>query len=180
MQIAAAVFFAVTILLCSGCSTWKRLRGDSAAQSETRIAPVLAERVLRLKGAKAEEGVVRIDRLQFQQCAFGQKPTARVCVGDAVSMNHFRADDYCKRLNLENQRWRLPTREELEGILLSEQPFVPLTDPEIFPGTPAMMFWTGSAFHGANSSFWTVDFHDGRSRGETIFKNAYVRCVSES
>lgn len=169
----------VMSLFFSSCATLNRARGVTPGSNPTGIPVVAtAPETLRLKNAKAEDGIVQIDKIHYQQCTSGQQPTARICTGKPISMNHFRAGDYCERLSLGNQRWRLPTRTELESILLKDQYFVPLTDPEAFPATPPTAYWTGSSFHGGNSSFWTVDFQDGHSRGETIFKNAYVRCVS--
>lgn len=154
--------------------------GARSGTSADSPAPKSVADTQRLKGAQKQDGIVLLSGLRFQQCTAGQDSTLRVCTGDAVSMNHFRADDYCRRLSLGNQRWRLPTRSELKSILLTGQDFAPLTDPDVFPGTKPMMYWTGDPFHGANSAFWTVDFLDGRTRGEEIFKNAYVRCVSGS
>lgn len=151
-------------------ATSKNVNGATTTASEQKIAE-----------AEAADGIVTLngeDGLRFQQCSYGQRPQVGVCLGDALSLNHFRAQDYCKRLQLGNLRWRLPDREELSRILLKEQSFLPLTDAQLFPRTPSQAFWTRDNFNGSNGSFWTVDFRDGQIRGERIFKNAYVRCTS--
>jgi hypothetical protein len=132
----------------------------------------------RLDKAKAENGVVTLAGLLFQQCSSGQESQLNVCTGTAVSMNHFRAQDYCERLALGNRRWRLPTRAELETLLLKDRPYIPLTDPTVFPATAAQAYWTASDFHGSDHSYWVVDFQRGKSVGKDIFKSAYVRCVT--
>lgn len=172
--VSAACVVSLTAAQCLSTSPEKA----AAAEQKNTNAPGQ-----KIADAKAADGIVVLAggpaaELRFQQCSHGQRPQMNVCLGDAVSMNHFRAQDYCERLQLGNLRWRLPDRAELERILLKEQPFLPLTDQQLFPRTPSQAFWTRDNFNGANSSFWTVDFRDGQVRGERIFKNAYVRCTS--
>ena len=103
------------------------------------------DETLHLDGAKFASGIVEYANLRYQQCSHGQTPRSDVCVGEAVSVNHFRARRVCEDLRLGNLRWRLPAREELEALLLKNQSFVPLTDPRAFPRPRAVNYWTDSA-----------------------------------
>ena len=55
--------------------------------------------------------------------------------------------------------WRLPTKEELQGILASSGS--PIIDTTWFPNTQANLYWTSSPFVGLSYSAWDVHFGDG-------------------
>ena len=55
--------------------------------------------------------------------------------------------------------WRLPTKDELQGILASSG--IPLIDTTWFPNTQASFYWSSSPYVGDFYGAWVVDFYDG-------------------
>ena len=81
--------------------------------------------------------------------------------------------------------YRLPTMKELL-TLVDEQPhqeyedggLVSITiDPNAFPSTPAVPFWTGSGVAGDSTMAWTVDFSTGVAEPHAKIESHPVRCV---
>ena len=74
--------------------------------------------------------------------------------------------------------WRLPTPEELEGLLDSS---VPVPGPRIprsaFPGAKAGRYWTGTAYAPDSSKAWAVDFAVGESGPQDKAQRLYFRAV---
>ena len=65
--------------------------------------------------------------------------------------------------------WRMPTKEELQGILASSGS--PRIDTTWFPNTQATLYWSSSPYVGYNNGAWYVDFYVGGVNG-------YYRYVS--
>ena len=55
--------------------------------------------------------------------------------------------------------WRMPTKEELQGILASSG--IPQIDTTWFPNTQASWYWTSSPYVGSSGYAWYVYFHYG-------------------
>ncbi len=97
-------------------------------------------------------------------------------LGDSCS--HDEAIRYCQQLVLGDQRWRLPSRIELESLLDLTQSTIAI-DPTFFPGTDREPYWSITpelvpAFAG---STWRVSFQLRWSTAEPRASAAPVRCV---
>ena len=72
--------------------------------------------------------------------------------------------------------WRLPTKEELEGILASSGS--PRIDTTWFPNTQqASNYWTSSPYVGNSGFAWYVDFSNGYVNFSVRYNHSYVRLV---
>ena len=56
--------------------------------------------------------------------------------------------------------WRMPTLKELEGIA-DQGRFSPAIDPDYFPNTSALQFWSGSPYVLNSSQAWLILFNYG-------------------
>ena len=74
--------------------------------------------------------------------------------------------------------WRLPTKEELEGILASSGS--PRIDTTWFPNTQANFYWSSSPNVGYSNSAWGVNFSDGNVNGYYRYRGYAVRLVRAS
>jgi hypothetical protein len=85
---------------------------------------------------------------------------------------------YCTGLMLGGGNWRLPSRIELLS-LVDFTNATPAMDPQTFSGAPADGFWSSSAFIGARSSAWGVNFgfHDGFVFTDDVSQPHRARCV---
>ena len=70
--------------------------------------------------------------------------------------------------------WRLPTKEELQGILASSGS--PKIDTEWFPNTQANFYWSSSSWSNVYG-MWVVDFDTGSSGFGSRVNGNYVRLV---
>jgi hypothetical protein len=71
--------------------------------------------------------------------------------------------------------WRLPTREELLGLVERRGP--PTIDPDAFPGTYAEGYWTGSSAPDQRYHVYVVSFATGEAVGRFVGNEARTRCV---
>ena len=94
---------------------------------------------------------------------------------DGKDYNWKQAKSYCARLKLAAGGWRLPSKEELEGIV--EKDKRPSIDGIAFPNTPTEYFWTSMAYQASASYAWAVDFSYGSSGNNDITYVQRVRCV---
>lgn len=60
--------------------------------------------------------------------------------------------------------WRLPSRKELLSIVDSGR-YSPSIDPDYFPNTPSLNFWSASPYASNSSSAWSVAFGSGNPYG---------------
>lgn len=86
------------------------------------------------------------------------------------------AKDYCKVLDLDGGGWRLPTHNELSGIVdLSRAN--PAIDTVAFPWTPSETFWTSTPYAEHAETAWYVDFRRGAASGFRVDSTNRVRCA---
>ena len=71
--------------------------------------------------------------------------------------------------------WRLPTKEELEGILASSGS--PRIDTVWFPNTHPLYYWTSLPYEGVSSVAWVVNFGNGVVEGNLRSSGYLVRLV---
>jgi hypothetical protein len=93
--------------------------------------------------------------------------------GDACSK--LEANDYCARLDLANQKWRLPGLIELQSLF---NPFQSGTfiNRDAFPGSRSGPYWSRSPIaRESGLSWWAFNFGDGDGPKNN---GARVRCVS--
>lgn len=80
--------------------------------------------------------------------------------------------DLCQELG-----FRLPTTKELQ-TLVDETRAAPVVDPEVFPDTPAAIFWTSTPVNKAGvSNAVYLDFRDGGSEEAPMLDAHHIRCV---
>lgn len=73
--------------------------------------------------------------------------------------------------------WRLPTRQELTGIVHAGQAS-PALDPDFFP-LGAGLYWTATPVAAEPASAWLVDFNNGSIRTEAKTTAGRIRLVRE-
>ena len=71
--------------------------------------------------------------------------------------------------------WRLPTKEELQGILASSG--IPKIDTDWFPNTAIFLYWTSSPYVGNSDRAWNVSFYNGTVGSSPRDESNRVRLV---
>ena len=97
----------------------------------------------------------RMTRLMWQRCSYGQHWNGDGCTGVSRRFTWDAAvtqrDGGCGFAD-----WRLPDRDELEGLLTEEH--IPAIDHLAFPNTPPSAFWTRSMSTASPGQNWSVSF----------------------
>ena len=104
--------------------------------------------------------------VEWLRCSVGKVWNGTTCVGEAVRLNHDQIGIVIEQASEQlGEGWRLPTLEELEGIVC-EKCGRPMIDQEIFPATEAEPYWTGEQ-NGFSSKkyFFSVNFFNGWTFG---------------
>jgi hypothetical protein len=120
--------------------------------------------------------------LEWMRCSVGQRWSleSETCAGKALQLNH---DEIAQVIPQANEQlgpgWRLPNTEELES-LLCEECAPPKIDPELFPQTEAMPYWTGEKNFNSPKNFWSVNFRTGFRYGRFFpYQQQMVRLVRD-
>jgi hypothetical protein len=91
------------------------------------------------------------------------------------------AKTYCASAAVTNllggRGWRLPTRPELETLVVSGR--TPTIDETVFPRTRSsrFWFWSSSPVAGLSSTAWVVGFLNGEASSNLMLHTDHVRCV---
>jgi len=131
-------------------------------------APVTAETALPNSGKFLARDHLIIDLqhgVEWMRCSVGQQWNGSACDGEIIRLNH---DDVAKAIVTANEQlggdWRLPSRDELEGLVCETCPDVKI-DSASFPQTAAEPYWTGQVNGFATRHFWSVNFMTGHTYG---------------
>ncbi len=107
----------------------------------------------------------RMTGLQWTQCALGQNWSRDACGGQALAFTWDNARLATRRFNdggglAGYTDWRLPTREELAGIVehCREAPSI---NTRVFPDTPWAGFWSSEESRDDPNDAWFVGFYYG-------------------
>jgi len=115
-------------------------------------------------------------KLIWQKCSLGQNNDEK-CSGKASTYSWDDAVKNCESLQLADKKWRLPTKEELESIIVTDSK--PSINQNLFPSTEIAYYWTSTITANDTNSAWFISFSDGyMSEGYLKEYPAYARCVS--
>ena len=97
---------------------------------------------------------------------------------DGKERNWNDAKAYCNGLNLAGGGWRLPEKEELEGLLEKEkQGDLKLNQTAFKHLGSGNFYWSATPYAGNSSVAWIVLFRDGRVGRNSQRLERHVRCV---
>lgn len=103
--------------------------------------------------------------IEWLRCSVGQVWDGTGCVGKVLNLNHEEIELAIKQANEQlGGSWRLPNREELEGLVCETCP-PPLIDRKVFPDTSAEPYWTGQVNGMAKRHYFSVNFFNGWTYG---------------
>lgn len=121
--------------------------------------------------------------LVWMRCAEGMRWQGKSCQGQPVQVAYplavTRAADVASR---SGKPWRLPTVKELTGLAkpgeADQSAGIPAIDPDAFPGTPMLRFWTSSST--GPHYYMYVGFKDGEAGENSRSVPAAIRLVREA
>ena len=113
--------------------------------------------------------------IEWLRCTVGQVWNGKTCVGDVVRLDH---DQIAIAISQAEEQlgegWRLPTLDELEGLLCKECEKLsyseprPMIDGDIFPETVSEPYWTGQQNRLSRQHYFSVNFFNGWTYGRFL------------
>jgi hypothetical protein len=103
--------------------------------------------------------------VEWLRCSVGQQWNGSSCKGNIIRLSH---DEVARAIVIANDQlggnWRLPNREELEGLVCTTCETIKI-DRDNFPHTAPEPYWTGEVNRFATRHFWSVNFMTGFTYG---------------
>lgn len=113
--------------------------------------------------------------VEWLRCTVGKVWDGSTCAGETVRLDHAQIEVAITQANEQlGEGWRLPTLDELEGLLcescekLSYSQPQPMIDNEIFPATEAEPYWTGDKNKLSSRHYYSVNFFNGWTYGRFL------------
>ncbi len=113
--------------------------------------------------------------LTWKRCAEGQTWTGSNCTGTAATYTYDQAAALTSSFAGKSD-WRLPTIAEL-GTIVERSSVNPAINTTVFPGTPASVFWSGSADARSSGNSWFIHYYNGDGHGAPKRDTYHVRLV---
>jgi len=127
--------------------------------------------------ADGQEVLDSTTNLSWRRCAEGMQWDGKACGGKPTNFKLAGArEDAAAAGKAGSKAWRLPTKDELRGIVVKSKK-KPMTDTAAFPNTPSAMFWATRPGFTDNLNAWLVHFGNGRVYGNTNAGKFYLRLV---
>lgn len=118
--------------------------------------------------------------IEWLRCTVGQVWNGTKCVGNLVKLNQEEISNAIPQANDQlGGKWRLPTLEELEGLVchVCERPKI---SKKHFPQTSPEPYWTGDVNRAAKRHMWSVNFFTGHTYGRFFpYQRLAVRLVRD-
>ena len=113
--------------------------------------------------------------LVWRRCVEGMSWDGAKCNGKAKKLNFPAANKLATSQTTPG--WRVPTKEELLGLVDKSKKKKPRIDTTAFPNTPAGLTWAVRPDTKDNLNAWIVDFANGHVYGNTGSKAPVLRLV---
>jgi hypothetical protein len=115
--------------------------------------------------------------LLWRRCAEGMQWNGKICKGKPAKFKFSGAKQAADKLaKATDKAWRVPSRDELNGILVKMKK-KPMIDATAFPNTPAALFLASRPGFDDNLNAWLVHFGNRRTYGYTGQSRFYLRLV---
>lgn len=126
--------------------------------------------------------ILKPETKEIQTCGegtvlYGDNLCWQVTVNSSNLLTWDQANSYCESLVLsEKENWRLPSVEELSGLVVERTSEVSINE-TYFPGTLPTHYWTSSKYTNAEGMHWYIHFELGHQGFARDFNKYPVRCV---
>ena len=104
-------------------------------------------------------------RLTWRRCPEGMQWAGQTCAGKAAKFSFAAARKATTAAGAGG--WRIPSREELLGLVDKTAKKKPRIDATAFPKTPSTLFWATRAGSADDLNAWLVSFANGKVIGNT-------------
>lgn len=104
-------------------------------------------------------------KLTWRRCPEGMQWAGQTCAGKAAKYSFSAAKKAATAAGAGG--WRIPSREELLGLVDKAAKKKPRIDGAAFPKTPSTLFWATRAGSADDLNAWLVSFANGKVIGNT-------------
>lgn len=115
-------------------------------------------------------------QLTWKRCAEGSTWDGKACTGKPMRFDFRNAKKHAAEAG-KSGTWRLPSREELVGLVDKAKKKKPKIDVEAFPNTPSLPFWATRAGSTDDLNAWLVNSSNGKVLGNVAERKFPVRMV---
>ena len=119
-------------------------------------------------------------RLTWRRCPEGMQWTGQTCSGKALKLSYGGAKKISAAAATGAAAWRIPSREELLGLVDKAAKKKPRIDANVFPKTPSTLFWATRAGSDDDLNAWLVSFANGKVFGNSGQAKFPLRLVRSS
>ena len=106
-------------------------------------------------------------RLTWRRCPEGMQWAGQTCAGKAAKFSFAGAKKALATTATGAAAWRIPSREELLGLVDKTAKKKPRIDGAAFPKTPSTLFWATRAGSDDDLNAWLVSFANGKVIGNS-------------
>jgi len=117
-------------------------------------------------------------KLVWRRCAEGLRWDGKACSGKLKTFKYSLAKDAAEdAAKADAKAWRIPTKDELVGLLDKTAKKKPRIDVKAFPQTPSSPFWATRPGSDDDLNAWLVNFANGKVHGNTGQRKFPLRLV---
>ena len=115
-------------------------------------------------------------QLTWKRCAEGTQWDGKACTGKPMRFDFRTAKKHAAAAS-KGAAWRVPSREELVGLVDKAKKKRPKIDVDAFPNTPSLPFWATRAGSSDDLNAWLVNFSNGKVLGNVAERKFPLRLV---
>ncbi len=120
-------------------------------------------------------------KLAWRRCAEGLRWDGKACGGKLMTYKYAQAKDAAADAAKGGAKaWRIPTKDELVGLVDKTAKKKPRIDVKAFPQTPAQPTWAMRPGSDDDLNAWLVNFANGKVSGNTGQRKFPLRLVRDS
>ena len=119
-------------------------------------------------------------RVEWLKCPVGMNWNEETCIGEPIKLSLEEAQTIRHQVGDElGGEWRLPSKSELKSLICKQCEKVKINQ-ELFPNTPAELFWTSERNWWSPKFFWSVNFYTGHAYGRFVpEKKLFIRFLRD-
>jgi hypothetical protein len=119
-------------------------------------------------------------KLTWRRCVEGMQWDGKTCTGKPLKLDYGAAKRRAKGAGSDGgSGWRVPTRNELVGLVDRNAKAKPRIDATAFPKTPSILQWASRPGTDDNLNAWLVSFQNGKVTGNVGESKFGLRLVRD-
>lgn len=128
--------------------------------------------------ADGQEVLDTSTQLSWRRCAEGLRWDGKTCSGKLAKFSYAGAKQQAAGAAKAGAKaWRIPSKDELLGLVDKASKKKPRIDGDAFPNTPSTLFWATRPGTDDNLNAWLISFANGKVMGNVAEAKFPLRMV---